>query len=68
MELSGIPFETTDWSRIEPTEHPGETGMALWRTRQFGDAPRPHGRVHAPATWPTTGARRATSCSASRES
>ena len=36
MEMSGIPFGTTDWSRIPPTEHPGETGMALWRTCQFG--------------------------------
>src|SRR6185437_9727047 len=31
-----IPFGTTDWSDVPPTEHPGETGMALWRTRQFG--------------------------------
>ena len=36
MQLSDIPFGTTDWSRIEPTEHKGETGVAHWRTRQFG--------------------------------
>ena len=36
MEMSGIPFETTDWSRVEPTEHPGERGVAIWRTRQLG--------------------------------
>ena len=36
MQLSNIPFGTTDWSTIAPTEHPGETGKALWRTRQFG--------------------------------
>ena len=36
MQLSDIPFGTTDWSRIEPTEHPGETGVAHWRTQQFG--------------------------------
>ncbi len=36
MQMTGIPFETTDWSSIEPTRHPGETGHALWRTRQFG--------------------------------
>ena len=35
MQLSGIPFGTTDWSNIEPTEHPGETGHAYWRTRNF---------------------------------
>jgi len=36
MDIANIPFGTTDWSQIEPTEHPGETGSALWRTRQFG--------------------------------
>jgi hypothetical protein len=37
MKMSAIPFGTTDWSAIEPTEHAGESGMAIWRTRQFGD-------------------------------
>jgi quercetin dioxygenase-like cupin family protein len=36
MDIAGIPFGTTDWSQIEPTEHPGETGSALWRTQRFG--------------------------------
>jgi hypothetical protein len=36
MEISGIPFGTTDWSRIPPTEHKGESGLAYWRTQQFG--------------------------------
>ncbi|MCX6066798.1 MAG: DHCW motif cupin fold protein [Chloroflexi bacterium] len=36
MQMSDIPFGTTDWSQVEPSEHPGETGMAYWRTRQFG--------------------------------
>jgi len=36
MEMSGIPFGTTDWSSVERTEHPGERGMAYWRTREFG--------------------------------
>jgi hypothetical protein len=35
--MAAIPFETTDWSRIAPTEHRGESGVAYWRTRQFGD-------------------------------
>jgi hypothetical protein len=34
--MDGIPFGTTDWSKIAPTEHKGETGMAVWRTCQFG--------------------------------
>jgi quercetin dioxygenase-like cupin family protein len=37
MLLSDIPFGTTDWSRIEPTEHAGETGVAYWRTQRFGN-------------------------------
>jgi hypothetical protein len=36
MHMDGIPFGTTDWSKIAPTEHKGETGMAIWRTCQFG--------------------------------
>ena len=37
MQLSDIPFGTTDWSSVEPTQHKGDSGMAIWRTRQFGD-------------------------------
>jgi hypothetical protein len=36
MQLTGIPFGTTDWAQVEPTEHKGESGMAYWRTQQFG--------------------------------
>ena len=36
MQLTGIPFETTDWLNIEPIEHRGETGQASWRTKNFG--------------------------------
>ena len=27
----------TDWNEVIATEHPGERGVALWRTRTFGD-------------------------------
>ena len=37
MHLTDIPFTTTDWSTVEPTKHAGETGVATWRTRHFGD-------------------------------
>lgn len=37
MRMADIPFGTTDWSAIAPTEHAGETGKAFWRTAQFGD-------------------------------
>jgi hypothetical protein len=36
MQITELPFGTTDWAAIEPTEHPGESGIALWRTREFG--------------------------------
>ncbi|NMC22911.1 MAG: hypothetical protein GYA32_04040 [Serratia sp.] len=37
MKLDAIPFCTTDWSEVAPTQHPGDVGMALWRTQKFGD-------------------------------
>ncbi len=37
MQMQSIPFGTTDWTGVPRTEHKGETGMAYWRTRQFGD-------------------------------
>jgi quercetin dioxygenase-like cupin family protein len=36
MQMSDIPFGTTDWSKVERSEHKGDSGMAYWRTRQFG--------------------------------
>jgi hypothetical protein len=36
MRLCDIAFATTDWSAVETTEHPGESGTAYWRTRHFG--------------------------------
>jgi len=35
MEMNNIPFGTTAWLQIAPTEHKGETGVATWHTRQF---------------------------------
>ena len=37
MKLDAIPFCTTDWREVTPTQHPGDVGMALWRTQKFGD-------------------------------
>lgn len=31
-----VPFHTTDWSEITATAHAGETGMAYWKTWQWG--------------------------------
>lgn len=37
MKMSGFSFVTTDWTQVAPSEHPGETGVAQWRTQSFGD-------------------------------
>lgn len=36
MKMEGIAFGTTDWAAVARTEHKGESGMAYWRTREFG--------------------------------
>lgn len=33
--MDNVPFQTILWGEIEKTEHPGETGVAHWQTRQF---------------------------------
>ena len=37
MQMNAIPFGTTDWSNVACTEHPGERGVAYWRTQVFGE-------------------------------
>jgi hypothetical protein len=37
MNMTQIPFGTTDWAAIAPVEYKGERGAAHWRTRHFGD-------------------------------
>lgn len=37
MKMSGYPFGTIDWANVERVEYPGETGVAYWRTQNFGD-------------------------------
>ncbi len=37
MRIEGVPFMTTDWRQVPPTEHPGTSGMALWRTLEQGN-------------------------------
>ena len=37
MKMTGFPLSITDWAQIAPSEHPGDTGMALWRTQDFGE-------------------------------
>lgn len=37
MQIPTLPFTLTDWSKVTPTHHPGETGHATWRTFSIGD-------------------------------
>ncbi len=37
MQIQDVPFMTMDWSAVAPTEHPGITGKALWRTMEIGN-------------------------------
>lgn len=37
MDFGTLPFTTTDWSVVPATEHPGTTGVAIWRTVQAGE-------------------------------
>jgi hypothetical protein len=37
MNIVDVPFHTTDWSQVPPTTHPGEHGVAHWRTREIGN-------------------------------
>ncbi|MFT7598622.1 MAG: hypothetical protein ACI8TP_001545 [Acidimicrobiales bacterium] len=36
VDIEKHPFEVTDWTAVEETRHPGETGEALWRTGHLG--------------------------------
>ena len=37
MQILTVPFCTTDWSSLTPTEHPGQSGVAYWRTFESGN-------------------------------
>lgn len=38
MKLPALAFTVTDWNTVTPTQHPGETGTAQWRTFNMGEA------------------------------
>ena len=37
MRIEGVPFTTTDWRQVQPTEHPGASGVAIWRSFEQGN-------------------------------
>ncbi|MBD2767672.1 DHCW motif cupin fold protein [Hymenobacter sp. BT664] len=36
MNITDLPFGVTNWAEIKGEEHAGTTGVATWRTQQFG--------------------------------
>jgi quercetin dioxygenase-like cupin family protein len=36
MQMTQIPFGTTDWSRVPAERKNGDTGWADWKVQQFG--------------------------------
>ncbi len=37
MEILNSPFFTVNWNEIKPVKHPGEHGIATWRTNEKGN-------------------------------
>ena len=37
MTIQDVPFTVTDWSKIKPVEHKGETGVAIRKTFEQGN-------------------------------
>ena len=36
MQIRNVPFGVTNWEEVAGEEHPGVSGVATWRTREFG--------------------------------
>jgi quercetin dioxygenase-like cupin family protein len=37
VQFGALPFMTIDWNAVPTTEHPGASGVAVWRTVEAGD-------------------------------
>lgn len=37
MQIKDFPFGITDWEILPKTDHAGDSGVASWRTRYFGE-------------------------------
>lgn len=37
MNIIDVPFNTMDWNLVDPVEHNGLTGKAIWRTLEIGN-------------------------------
>lgn len=37
MNITEVPFTVIDWSKVEPEEHAGERGNAIWKVFKKGN-------------------------------
>jgi quercetin dioxygenase-like cupin family protein len=37
MKIEDVPFSTVDWNKVQPVEHAGDSGKAIWRTIEIGN-------------------------------
>lgn len=37
MKIPTLPFTVTNWKHVPTTEHPGDSGKAIWRTQNNAD-------------------------------
>ena len=37
MDIIGVPFTVVDWNNVEPEEHSGEKGKAIWKVFKQGN-------------------------------
>jgi hypothetical protein len=37
MKMTPLAMSITDWSQVPATEHPGDVGTAIWKTKTFND-------------------------------
>ena len=37
MKMPPCAMSITDWDRVPSTKHPGDSGHATWRTKNFGE-------------------------------
>ncbi len=37
MQITNVPFMTTEWKNVPATNHSGETGYATWKTLEVGN-------------------------------
>ncbi len=37
MKITALAMSVTDWTQVPPVDHPGDSGVASWRTQTFDE-------------------------------